>query len=35
MPRILKNLRIDEVSAVMKSAGVGTKVVDHETRHQR
>jgi len=27
MPRILKNLRIDEVSAVMKSAGVGTKVV--------
>ena len=27
MPRLLKNLRIDEVSAVMKSAGVGTKVV--------
>src|SRR5262249_34094321 len=27
MPRILKNLRIDEVSAVLKGAGVGTKVV--------
>src|SRR5262245_8911951 len=27
MPRILKNIRIDEVSAVTKAAGVGTKIV--------
>src|SRR5262249_51460433 len=27
MPRILKNIRIDEVSAVLKGAGVGTKVM--------
>jgi len=27
MPRILKNIRIDEVSACTKGAGVGTKIV--------
>ena len=27
MPRILKNIRIDEVSAVTKGAGEGTRVV--------
>ena len=27
MPRILKNIRIDEVSACTKGAGMGTKIV--------